>query len=253
MIKKHLFTCSVILVSVVILKLFVCSTTERRSPVKKARYFAYLTAGMEEKKGFNFADENLPVANKKVSKRIKLSIWRHSLNREGAVMLHKKALKLFPVIEPILLAYGIPDDFKYMPLVESGLKEGTSPRGAAGLWQFMPSTARDYGLKVGNGRDDRLSVRKSTIAACKYLRELYTQFNSWTLAAAAYNAGSPRIAHAITRHNRGNYYMMSLNSETAGYVYKLIAMKDLIRKPRNYGVQGVYTAYLPPAELLAVN
>ena len=253
MIKKHLFTCSVILVSVVILKLFTYSTTERKSPVKNARYFAYLTAGMEERRGYNFAEESIPVANKKVNRRIRISLWRHSVNKEGSVLLHRKALQLFPIIEPILLAYGIPDDFKYMPLVESGLKEGTSPRGAAGLWQFMPSTARDYGLKVGNGRDDRLSVRKSTIAACKYLRELYTQFNSWTLAAAAYNAGSPRIQHAINRNNHGNYYLMSLNSETASYVYKLIAMKDLIKKPHNYGVKGVYTTYLPPAELLAIN
>jgi len=97
------------------------------------------------------------------------------------------------------------------------------------------------------------SQPKSTIAACKYLRELYGEFNSWTLAAAAYNGGSPRIQHAINRQNRGDYYLMHLNSETASYVYKLIAMKEVIRKPKEYGYQHVYTAYSAPAQLLAVN
>jgi membrane-bound lytic murein transglycosylase D len=253
MIKKHLFTCSVILVSVVILKLFVCSTTDRKTLVKNTRFMGYLAPRAVIKKGYNFADESIPVANKKVNRKFKVSLWRHSYNRVGSVVLHKKAGKLFPIIEPILRAYGIPEDFKYIPLVESGLKEGVSPKGAAGLWQFMPQTARDYGLKVNSTRDERLNVRKSTIAACKYLRELYGEFNSWTLTAAAYNCGSPRVRHAINRHNRGNYYLMSLNRETASYVYKLIAMKEVIKKPKEHGYNNVYAAYVQPAELLAVN
>lgn len=253
MIKKHLITCSVILVSVVIFKLFICSTTEKRSQVKITRFAPYLTPRIEPNKGYNFADESMPVANKKANRKIKVSLWRHSYARVGSQLLQKKAAKLFPIIEPILLAYGIPEDFKYMPLVESGLKEGTSPKGARGLWQFMPQTARDYGLKVNSSKDERLNVRKSTIAACKYLKELYGQFNSWTLAAAAYNAGSPRVARAINRHNQGNYYRMSLNKETGSYIYKLIAMKEVIEKPRKYGYKTVTTEFTPPAELLAAN
>ncbi|WCT11805.1 lytic transglycosylase domain-containing protein [Mucilaginibacter jinjuensis] len=253
MIKKHLFTCSVILVSVVILKLFVCSTTESKNVKTNARFAGYLAVRPEVNEGYNFAHEAIPVTNKKVGKKFKVSLWRHSYNTVGSIVLHKKASKLFPIIEPILLAYGIPEDFKYIPLVESGLKSGTSPKGAAGLWQFMPQTARDYGLKVGKGVDERLNVRKSTIAACKYLRELYGEFNSWTLTAAAYNGGSPRVARAINKHNQGNYYLMALNPETASYVYKLIAMKAVIQKPKDYGYHNVYASYLQPAELLAVN
>lgn len=253
MIKKHLITCSVILVSVVIFKLLICSTTEKRSPVRIMHINAYLAPRTEPKKGYNFADESVPVANKKANRKMQISLWRHSFARVQSDVLQEKATKLFPIIEPILLAYGIPEDFKYMPLVESGLQGGTSPKGARGIWQFMPQTARNYGLKVNSSKDERLNVRKSTIAACKYLKELYGEFNSWTLAAAAYNCGSPRVARAINRHNQGNYYRMSLNRETGTYVYKLIAMKEVIQKPKKYGYTAPVTAYTPPAELLAAN
>ena len=254
MIKKHLITCSVILVSVVITKLFICSTTEKKSPAKNVHYLSFITAGASEEKGYNFADESVPVSNKKVSKKIYVSLRKHRTDKETSAMLGRKASKLFPIIEPILAAYGIPEDFKYIPLVESGLKSGTSPKGAAGWWQFMPSTARNYGLKVNKSVDERLILRKSTIAACKYLRELYGEVgHNWTLAAAAYNCGSPRIHHAINKRNKGNYYLMSLNRETASYVYKLIAMKKTIERPGSVANQRFYATYINPSELLAVN
>ena len=115
------------------------------------------------------------------------SLQKHNYRNIQSNILQNKAAKLFPIIEPILQAYGIPDDFKYIPLVESGLDGGISSKGAKGLWQFMPGTARTYGLKVGKGVDERANVQKSNIAACKYIKELYAEFNSWTLAAAAYN------------------------------------------------------------------
>ncbi|RYE17668.1 MAG: lytic transglycosylase domain-containing protein, partial [Sphingobacteriales bacterium] len=168
-------------------------------------------------------------------------------------LLHKKAEKLFPVIVPILKYYGIPEDFKYIPLVETGLREGTSPRGARGLWQFMPGTARNYGLKVNKHNDERLNVRKSTVAACKYLRELYSEFDSWTLAAAAYNNGSVKIGKAMNRQNEDNYFRMSLNRETGMYVYKLIAMKQVIENPGKYGYKEYYTSTLDKSPLVAFN
>jgi hypothetical protein len=134
-----------------------------------------------------------------------------------------------------LKAYGIPEDFKYMPLVESGLAEGTSPRGASGYWQFMPGTARSYGLRVNSVVDERKNMRKSTIAACKYLKELHGIFNSWTLAAAAYNIGEINLLRQMARQGQKNYYKMRLNGETASYVYKLIAMKEIIENPIQYG------------------
>ena len=114
----------------------------------------------------------------------------------------------------------------------------------------MPGTARTYGLKVGHGVDERTSVRKSTVAACKYIRELYAQFNSWTLAAAAYNNGEIKLAHAIRQQSEDNYFRMHLNRETGWYVYNLVAMKAIIINPTKYGYKNFY--YLKPSELLAI-
>jgi membrane-bound lytic murein transglycosylase D len=243
------------LVLVIILKLFIYSTPIKK-PATNPRQIAENEAVSEDGKNeFTFANEALPLNNARVDKKIKYSLWKHSYRRVHSSILHKKAEKLFPIIVPILRLYGIPEDFKYIPLVESGLAEGVSPKGAAGLWQFMPQTARNYGLKVGHGKDERYNVRKSTIAACKYLKELYSEMDSWTLAAAAYNAGSPRLQKAINKKNKGNYYLMHLNRETGNYVYNLIAMKEVISNPEEYGYKPTYTVYnqIKTGELLTLN
>ncbi len=198
---------------------------------------------------YSFANETLPTNDARVKHKLQRSLQKHDFKNVGSNMLQSKATQWFPIIEPILKAYGIPDDFKYVPLVESGFGESVSSKGARGLWQFMPGTARTYGLKVGNGIDERMSMRKSTIAACKYIRSLYSEFNSWTLAAAAYNNGEIKLAHAINRQSEDNYFLMHLNGETAAYVYNLVAMKQIISQPEKYG----YKPYLKPAELFAFN
>jgi membrane-bound lytic murein transglycosylase D len=183
----------------------------------------------------NFADEKLPVHDKKSRGKMKKSLRLHSFSNVQTNILHKKAEKMFPVIEPILKAYGIPDDFKYVPLVESGFGEGHSSKGAYGAWQFMPGTARTYGLKVNKNHDERLSLRKSTIAACKYLRSLHTEFKSWAMVAAAYNTGSPNLARLMRKQCQCNYFRIKMNAETGAYVYNLIAMKEIINDPKQYG------------------
>jgi membrane-bound lytic murein transglycosylase D len=194
----------------------------------------------------NFADETLPVGDVKVERKMKKTLAAHYFSNLQTNKLHRKAAEWFPIIEPILAAYGIPEDFKYMPLVESGLHSGTSPKGAAGFWQFMPGTARMYGLKVNGNVDERKNLRKSTIAAAKYIKELYGIFDSWTLVAAAYNVGDSHMKRQINKQNQDNYFKMRLNSETGGYVYKLISMKQIMENPSHYG----YTA---PRTLLAYN
>jgi hypothetical protein len=259
MIKKHLITCSVILVLFIVSQLFICSTSIKRKAVSvntiagsTSSVSRFITYNKDANSDINFADESIPVNNLRVNRKLKHSLRAHSFSNIQSNVLHKKAEILFPVIEPILKYYGIPEDFKYIPLVESGLCSGTSSRGARGLWQFMPGTARTYGLKVGGGKDERLNLRKSTIAACIYLRELYGEFNSWTLTAAAYNLGSIKLQRAINLNNKRNYFLMHLNAETGSYVYKLIAMKEVIKKPEHYGYKNGY-AWLKPAEVLAAN
>ena len=253
--KNHLFTCSVIVIMVIISGIKIFST-----PVKAVNITSvdttkniskYLLQSADTLYNYSFANELLPLDNAKVNKKMQWSLTKHSFKSVHSNVLQNKAEKIFPIIEPILKAYGIPDDFKYVPLVEAGFSEGTSTKGAKGLWQFMPGTARTYGLKVGRGVDERTNIKKSTVAACKYIRSLYNQFNSWTLAAAAYNNGEIKLLKAINRQNEDNYFRMHLNTETGNYVYNLIAMKAIISEPYRYGYKNYIK--LTPANLLAYN
>ncbi|HEY0897475.1 MAG TPA: lytic transglycosylase domain-containing protein, partial [Sphingobacteriaceae bacterium] len=187
---------------------------------------------------FTFADEKLPVHNPRVAARLKRMLESYSYENLQTYKLHEKAAQWFPVIVPILKNYGIPEDFKYMVLVESGLRSGTSHKGASGYWQFMPGTARGFGLKVNGRVDERNHFRKSTVAAAKYLRALYDEFGSWTLAAAAYNIGDYRLRKLMDRQNEDDYFRMRLNHETATYVYRLMSMKEIIENPDRYGYES---------------
>ncbi|MCD8742534.1 lytic transglycosylase domain-containing protein [Mucilaginibacter roseus] len=255
MTKKHLITCSVMLVVIIISAFDLSNATvvKRPSVAHNATRFALIEPPEEEAAGFSFAEEVLPVNSKRVNRKINYSLWMHSYTKVQSNILHIKAEKLFPVIVPILEEYGIPEDFKYLPLVESGLREGTSRKGARGSWQFMPGTARSYGLKVNKKKDERLNLRKSTIAACKYLNDLYAEFGSWTLAAAAYNNGSIKLEKAMHRQNEDNYFRMHLNRETGMYVYKLVAIKEVIENPGKYGYKEFYAQIYNHTNLMAFN
>lgn len=256
MIKKHRFTCSVILVLAVILKLNIYSVAfvkpAPNAAPKAHRFVSYINYDAAVKTDYSFANESLPESNR-VYHKMQYTLKRHSYKKIQSHILQIKAEKIFPIIEPILKAYGIPLDFKYLPLVESGLKEGTSIKGAAGVWQFMPGTARTYGLKVNRNADERLNLRKATIAACRYIRDLHDEFNSWTLAAAAYNNGSIKLAKAMRIQSEDNYYRMKLNRETGSYVYNLIAMKAIIDHPKQYGYDNYYSYVQTPKDFTAYN
>nr|WP_294792532.1 lytic transglycosylase domain-containing protein [uncultured Mucilaginibacter sp.] len=260
MMKKHLITCSVIVVLLIIFKLNTASSVITKPAPKTVTPVTYVIPNLvintnttEAANDYSFADEALPV-NAAVYRKLQKSLKNHNYKNIQSNILHAKALKLFPIIEPILKAHGIPEDFKYIPLVESGLHEGTSPKGAAGLWQFMPGTARTYGLKVNRKVDERRDIKKATIAACKYINELYDEFDSWTLAAAAYNNGEVKLEKAINSQKEDNYFMMKLNRETGNYVYSIIAMKEIIAKPKKYGYSEYYTfVKFQPQNLIAYN
>jgi membrane-bound lytic murein transglycosylase D len=248
MIKKHIIPCTVILTLLVMAKVFAYTLPIEKTNlknntlptiVKKAEEPEFTLAQLE------FADETLPLGDARVNGKMRKILSSYAYRNLQTNRLHRKAAEWFPIIEPILAAYGIPNDFKYMPLVESGLQAGTSPKGASGYWQFMPGTARTYGLKVNGKVDERKNLRKSTIAACKYIKELYGIFDSWTLVAAAYNVGDVHMKRQINKQNQDNYFKMKLNRETGGYVYKLISMKEIMENPaRNgYASQKALIAY----------
>lgn len=258
MIKKHVITCTVIIALLVMAKVFAYNMPhEAKSQSEDDKTTSIKDTITITKKNpvplslmaqLNFAEETLPLGDSRVERKMKTYLSAFSYSRLQTNRLHRKAAEWFPVIEPILAAYGIPEDFKYVPLVESGLREGTSPKGASGFWQFMPGTARIYGLKVNSKVDERRNLRKSTIAAAKYIKELYGIFDSWTLVAAAYNVGDNHMKRQIDRQNQDNYFKMKLNRETAGYVYKLISMKEIVEDPVRYGYRAPRTLLAYKAE-----
>ncbi|MGO4290999.1 transglycosylase SLT domain-containing protein [Chitinophaga sp. RAB17] len=182
----------------------------------------------------DFCGEVVPMERDFVSYRL-MDVIKRNLRYQGYLpALRLKAEQYFPIIEPILQQYNVPLDFKYLPIVESGLSNATSPVGAQGVWQIMPGTAAELGLTVSAGYDERNHLIKATHAACKLIRLLHDQLNSWTLAAAAYNAGSGNISKNIKRQGSNDYYQLLLNNETAQYIYKIIAIKQLFESPELY-------------------
>lgn len=186
----------------------------------------------------SFANETLPLGDKKVELKMKKTLAAHNYKRTQTYRLQQRAKEWFPIIEPILKMYNIPNDFKYVALVESGYQSGVSSAGAAGVWQFMPGTARSFGLKVGGGIDERYNLRKATVAACKYLKEMHGTLKSWTLVAAAYNVGDNRIKKRINSQKQDNYFKLKLNNETGIYVYKLISTKQIMENPTQHGYKA---------------
>ncbi|WP_312139605.1 lytic transglycosylase domain-containing protein [Sphingobacterium sp.] len=177
----------------------------------------------------SFANETIPHEESFFRKRIDKYLSKFAYLKKPSNQIHKKADKLLPRIAKILKSYGIPEDFKYIAVVESSLSPSTtSHKGAGGYWQFMPATARLYGLRVDANVDERLDLVKSTHAAAKYLKSLHAEFGDWTLAAAAYNVGGGSLRASLRRQKKDNYYELKLNAETAAYIYKIISMKTIL-------------------------
>lgn len=182
----------------------------------------------------NFCGEMVPMERDFVSYKLMDVIKGHLKYRNFLPVLKAKTDLYFPMIVPILHQYNIPEDFKYLPVVESGFTNATSAVGAQGVWQFMPATAAAMGLEVRYDNDERNHLLKSTHAACRYLQQLYRQLHSWTLAAAAYNAGAGNISRNMKKQGSSDYYQLVLNNETAQYIYKIIAIKQLFESPEIY-------------------
>ena len=183
----------------------------------------------------NFAGEEIPIYSSDIWERIDKELLKNTYWQSNTLLYFKRSNKYFPIIEPILKQYNIPDDFKYLAVIESGLDNVVSPSGAAGFWQIMKQTGREYGLEVNKAIDERYNLEKATVVACKYLQEAYSKFGSWTMAAAAYNMGKNGAKRKIKDQSSNNYYNLYLNSETARYVFRIIAVKEIMQNPKKYG------------------
>lgn len=186
-------------------------------------------------KNIDFAGEQVPLEIIDVQERLDRELVVNINLHSSTTLSIKRANKFFPIIEPILKHHGIPNDFKYLCVIESGLANATSPAGAKGFWQFMPETAKEYNLEVSSTVDERLDVAKATEAACAYLKKAYAKFGNWTSVAAAYNRGMAGIERQQIAQGVTDYYDMFLNEETSRYVFRILALKEIMSHPDKYG------------------
>lgn len=220
----------VIALLVVVCGIFVYATSDRLSKLHwhegTAMYFP---------PSVDFAGEKAPLNVYDVRERFDRELLVNANLHSSTILIMKRANRAFPIIEPILAKYNVPDDFKYLAVIESALTNAVSPSGAKGFWQFLPDTAREKGLEVNDVVDERYHLEKSTEAACKYLLSAKEKFGSWTLAAASYNGGMNGVGKKIEEQMVSNYYDLLLTDETSRYVFRILALKEIMKNPSQYG------------------
>jgi len=183
----------------------------------------------------DFAGETLPLDYFDVREYFDREMMVNIYFQSQTLLYFKRANRFFPVIEPILKKNGIPDDFKYLAVAESGLANATSSAGARGYWQFMKETAKQFKLEVSDEVDERYHLEKSTEAACRYFKSSYNNLKNWTLVAASYNMGTVGVNRQINKQHINNYADLFLNEETARYAFRIVAIKTIMQNPDTYG------------------
>ncbi|MEN8119730.1 MAG: lytic transglycosylase domain-containing protein [Bacteroidota bacterium] len=237
LLKKIFYASASIIIVVVIFNLFSYSHTRFNQDLEYEKNIEnnYAVYAFPVPEDLDFAGEKVPLKNFDVRESLDKEILKVAYWHSEMFLYLKRANRVFPIVEPILKKNGIPDDFKYLMVAESGLVNVVSPAGAEGYWQFMSSTAKEYGLEVNNEVDERYHLKKSTKAACKYLKKRHKKFGSWAMVAASYNAGDGGINKYINYQKVNSYYDLAMFSETGRYVYRTLAYKLIMQNPEKYG------------------
>ncbi|MCF6333750.1 MAG: lytic transglycosylase domain-containing protein [Draconibacterium sp.] len=222
-----------ILVNIVVVVLILGSAKPDSSPILAGSKTEF--KAVEIPKSVSFAGEPMPLKRFDVKESLDRELLSNAYFHSQTIRYIKLAPRYFSVIEPILKEKGIPDDFKYLAVAESGFNpRAVSSARAIGFWQFMKGTAQDYGLEVNSLVDERYHIEKSTYEACEYLLDSYEKFGSWTLVAASYNRGMTGVKKQMTRQKEEDYYDLLLTTETARYVFRIVALKLILENPEQY-------------------
>ena len=212
----------------------------------------HLTHDIELPQSLTFCGEEVPLDLFYVRERLERELLVNTYRHSTTILQLKRTTRWFPVMEPLMEQQGLPNDFKYLAMIESELTNVVSPSKAVGFWQFLESTGKEYGLEINKEVDMRYNVEKETVAACKYLKESYRKFGSWTSAAAAYNCGNGRISRTMDEQRVDSYYDMRLPEETQRYVFRILALKLITENPEKYGFQIGSNGWYQPLETKTV-
>ncbi|MEO5644228.1 MAG: transglycosylase SLT domain-containing protein [Bacteroidia bacterium] len=234
---RHLFALPVFFLLFLITQLIYSSFNSAisDSDYKDLLFSDYKLEGVTIPKDLNFCGEKVPFENYRVKRALEKAFYNKAFFQPSTLILHKKAARWFPLIESILKKNGVPEDFKYVAILESGLTNSNAQSGSGGLWGIMPPVGRDYGLQVDAQVDERFNIEKATEAACRIFKDGYKKYKNYTLAAAAYDFGPGALDRQIDRQGTSNYYELDLNDETGMYIYRLLAFKEIISRPEAYG------------------
>lgn len=202
----------------------------------------------------HFADEDIKLGRSDLRERMDREITAFTYSHQLTLLMIKRANRYFPIVEPLLKECGVPDDLKYLMVIESNLNPlAKSPAGASGLWQFMPATGRRYNLEVNENIDERYNIEKATRAACEYLKESYAMYGDWMTVAASYNAGQNGISRRLEQQGVTNAMDLWLVEETSRYMFRILAAKTVIENPKAYGFvlkNSQLYPYIAPKEVV---
>jgi len=219
----------------------------------KTPYVLSMTKSVEVPHKVEFAGEELDLDRYDLHERYDREINGFTYLHSTTLLLLKRANRFFPVIEPILKENGVPDDFKYLAVIESNLDHrAVSSAGAAGLWQFMKSTGPSYGLEISAEVDERYSIEKATVAACRYLKEAYGKYGSWSSVALSYNGGQGRISGELNKQQADDGLDLWLVNETTRYYFRMLAIKQIFEEPAKYGFVMTENDFYKPIEYTKV-
>lgn len=245
--------------AVFFLMLYAGKSTEKSEPERSENKSQENIADMQYIKiihapeAVDFAGEKVPLEyfdiRESLERELNVMTYGHNLT----ILTARLSKRYFPIIEPILKEQNVPDDFKYLCVAESNLQNLISTAKATGFWQFLSGTAKQYGLEVNDEVDERYHLEKSTVAACKYLKEAYARYGNWTLAAASYNTGMGNIDKAVAEQNTRNYYDMSLNLETSRYVFRMLGYKIILNNLEQHGFHISDSEYFDPLQYSEVS
>ena len=196
--------------------------------------------------------QKINLEDEDIKERLDREIIMNTYAQSATNLYIKRANRFFGPLEVILKNEQGPDDFKYLAVAESGLANVQSPVGASGFWQFMPATAKEYGLVINDEIDQRLALEKSTHAACQYLKNVNQVFNNWIMTAAAFNRGLGGVRSDMKRQYTDHYFDSEMNNETARYVFRIMALKIIMENPKAYGYYITKEQLYQPLETIKI-
>lgn len=234
-------------INILLVTIVACATAFSTQAQRAGEFMT--VAAPEIPASINFCGDHVSFDRIDMAERLDREMTSVIYGQTMTSLIIKRANRFFPRLIEILKEYNMPEDLIYLAVAESSLDiNALSPAKAAGIWQFMASTGKQYGLEVNDDVDERYDPEKETVAACKYLRNAYSVYGNWATVCASYNAGTGRISSELSSQQVNTSFDLRLVSETSRYVFRIIAYKLFLENPKKYGYRIYSNQLYQPIE-----